>query len=662
LAEDEQRPSGGVGGEAAAEALALGAASRVKADRFLDEQTKVAEAQVVLLHLQAQDLRREDKLRHWSLRVHHVSDVLKLSFELALAAIFSAVVLVIAGAVWSAAHEDGLVIEAFSVPPDLANSGLTGQAVAAKLQDKLSAMQAATGSARPAESYSNNWGNDIKVEIPDTGVSIGEMYRYLVDRFGHQTHITGEIYHSKDGIAVTARSGGDSGATVSGAEADIDALMQQAAEKVYARTQPYRYAVYAVETQNTNGGREKARAILEGLVESGSLSERVWGHAGLAALAYTMDPRLALIEQQKSLALDPSFALAWGNNASDDALLGHDEKEIDDIKPAIALLEAGKSEMNERAARIVLPVDKAILEDAIGDFGASLQDSEEAQTLPDFYGNVEELRELSIVTLAQLHRTGEMRRAWRDLPPADRGSTIGGQLDMVAGRLNAKTAADYWSGDWSAVVAEYPAAERTERQFTTVPGYSALFVDVSLKSQIWPYAARALAETGDPKAAHALIDRTPLDCYVCLRNRADIDAVEKNWRGADYWFARAVQAGPSVPMGYYDWGRALLMKGDTDGAIAKFQIANQKGPHFADPLEMWGEALVAHNRSDLALAKFEEADKYAPHWGRLHLKWGEALHWSGDKDGAKKQFAVASGLDLSPAEKSELATEESRRG
>ncbi|MEI9932473.1 MAG: hypothetical protein WDM89_18530 [Rhizomicrobium sp.] len=39
--------------------------------------------------------------------------------------------------------------------------------------------------------------------------------------------------------------------------------------------------------------------------------------------------------------------------------------------------------------------------------------------LPDFYGSVEGMRQLSIVTLAQLHRTGDMRRAWRDLPPVN---------------------------------------------------------------------------------------------------------------------------------------------------------------------------------------------------------------------------------------------------
>jgi tetratricopeptide (TPR) repeat protein len=69
---------------------------------------------------------------------------------------------------------------------------------------------------------------------------------------------------------------------------------------------------------------------------------------------------------------------------------------------------------------------------------------------------------------------------------------------------------------------------------------------------------------------------------------------------------------------------------------------------------MWGEALIARNRSDLALAKFEEANKDAPNWGRLHLKWGEALWWSGGHDAAKKQFAIAAGLDLTTAEKSEL--------
>jgi hypothetical protein len=55
------------------------------------------------------------------------------------------------------------------------------------------------------------------------------------------------------------------------------------------------------------------------------------------------------------------------------------------------------------------------------------------------------------------------------------------------------------------------------------------------------------------------------------------------------------------------------------------------------------------------LAKFTEADKYAPNWGRLHLRWGEALRYAGHKDEAQKQFTLAATLDLSAADKSELA-------
>jgi Flp pilus assembly protein TadD len=80
-----------------------------------------------------------------------------------------------------------------------------------------------------------------------------------------------------------------------------------------------------------------------------------------------------------------------------------------------------------------------------------------------------------------------------------------------------------------------------------------------------------------------------------------------------------------------------------------------KGPHFADPLEGWGEALMAKNQSHLALEKFTEAEKYAPNWGRLHLKWGEALGFAGRKDEARAQYQKALTLDLTAADKAELA-------
>src|SRR5262249_49050297 len=127
-----------------------------------------------------------------------------------------------------------------------------------------------------------------------------------------------------------------------------------------------------------------------------------------------------------------------------------------------------------------------------------------------------------------------------------------------------------------------------------------------------------------------------------------------NYENAAKWFGLVVKNAPSFPFAATDWGAMLLHRGDYDGAITWFQQAHKIGTNFADPLEMWGEALMTKNRSDLALVKFSEANKHAPNWGRLHLEWGKALLWSGDKRGARKQFAIAAGLGMSARDKADL--------
>jgi tetratricopeptide (TPR) repeat protein len=206
-------------------------------------------------------------------------------------------------------------------------------------------------------------------------------------------------------------------------------------------------------------------------------------------------------------------------------------------------------------------------------------------------------------------------------------------------------------GDWRVAATDaraYAAALKAYRPL------SATLNSLEAKTLAVPLLAEALARSGDLVGAWTAIDETPGDCYACIRTRGVIAAAARERGRADYWFARAVAAAPSVPFAYADWGQALLARGKPDDAITQFTIANRKGPHFADPLEGWGEALMAKNQSHLALAKFAEAEKYAPNWGRLHLKWGEALVYAGKRDEAKAQFARAAQLDLTPSEKAEL--------
>ena len=259
------KPSGRA--DAAVHVALSGAGTSEEAREYLRKQNRLAELQIA-------DLEREDRLRHWSLRVHHISDVIKVMFEVTAALIALAVIVMIAAAIWSAAHDDSVVIDAFRVPADIAQRGMSGDVVANQLLDRLAQLQAQTDSSRAPGTYASDWGNEIKVEIPNTGVSIGEAYRYLAGWLGHQTHISGEVWRTENGIALTIRTNGNSSLEFEGRERDLGALLKRAAESVYGQTQPYRYAVYLT----THGRGAEEEKILRNLATDGPDSEKPWAY------------------------------------------------------------------------------------------------------------------------------------------------------------------------------------------------------------------------------------------------------------------------------------------------------------------------------------------------------------------------------------------------
>src|SRR5665213_1748111 len=111
MSEDREAAPVGAQGDPLAMHRAFAASDTAEARDYLRRQSEVAERQKRLLDLQIADLEREDKVRHQSLRIHHIGDLLKLGFELAAALVVFAIVVAIGAAVWNAAHDDGLVIE-----------------------------------------------------------------------------------------------------------------------------------------------------------------------------------------------------------------------------------------------------------------------------------------------------------------------------------------------------------------------------------------------------------------------------------------------------------------------------------------------------------------------------------------------------------------------
>jgi tetratricopeptide (TPR) repeat protein len=621
MAEEAEKPAPDV-----AQVMALAGASRDRADAFLD--------------LQMEEVRHENPYKLSHLRLRRFSDWAKAAFEFSAGLLALALAAGVAFLVWNAANSNDLVMDSFQVPPELAARGLSGAVVAAKLSDKITAMQVGTTSTRPPRSYANGLSDGLKLEIPETGVSLAELDRFLREKLSHDLHIGGEIVQTETGVSLTARVGADS-ATVPGAPAEMDALLQKLAEEIYHKTQPYRFAVW-LQTQNRN---EESLAVFKQLAAGGPPGERAWAYNGWAVSAVGPEndqERLTLL--RRGLALDPHHFLLVANIAATEFAMGRQEESLRDRRAAEALLAAhgrdyalpGRVDGTRHTYRALVLRLQGALQEAVRELRLGLAVAMARGGVVTTFTADSTQAEL----LARLHEVSAARAVLADRPPL---SANAGNIPTDVPSLTIALEEENWPAvltaekDFAAVVSVYPR----------LAGDKATLADVPI--------ALALAHLGRFAEAEARLKDSAGDCYPCLVARALVAALQGQAARADWWFAHAAAQGPSLPQAESEWGKVLLARGKPDDAIGRFTLANEKGPHFADPLEGWGEALMAQNQSHLALTKFKEAEKYAPNWGRLHLKWGEALVWAGKPDEARTQFARAAALDLTPSEKAELA-------
>lgn len=618
------------GGAPAALAIALGKAFRGKTGAIDRDVSDFLRKQSHLLDLQAEDLHEQRQLILSRLRLGRWKDRVSLTLQAVTAVLGLAVAFALGAMAWQARQDHGVTIAPFSVPPDLAARGLTGQVVAARVLDRLSELQNQTVSVRPASSYADNWGDDIKVEIPETGVSIGELNRYLRQWLGHEVRVSGEVVRTAAGLSVTARAGGEPGKTFAGAEADTDALIGQAAEAVYAQTQPYRYAVYLA----SHGRAAEGMARFEQLARRGSPEDQPWAYGGWsAALIQAGDPETAakvVVEgQRRGLALYDSGALNNRSIAENGLSTFQALPAAQQVLAEVRRTGRGFAGLSHDAA---LRNIQGIVAARLGDYSSmiSLWSGREKLVLEGGRdAQIDNLRARAMI------RSHDVTAGLAATPARVRNTALNINLIEAA----------YWLGDWPRLVA---VAEPILAEISARP------IGALSSRQAPAFLAIGYARLGRLGEAQALAAKTPLDCEPCVIARAWVAELAGDRAGADRWFAMTEREGPDSPFGDTEWGAALLARGDIEGAIAKLKSAHRKGPHFADPLELWGEALLRKGEYAGAIAKFRSADQYAPRWGRNHLMWGEALMLSGRYREARSQFEAASRLDLNRPDRAAL--------
>jgi hypothetical protein len=630
----------GAGVDPVAVALALGGASREEADAFLKDQRKVLLKQGALIDDQRHHLHEQFKHLHLSVWEKQLGVLLRVATAVVGIAVATAIGIV----VWKASRADGTLVDAFSVPPQFAQVGITGEVVADDLTSRIGAIRdiAVNNSISSSRDIRQDSAEDIKVEIPETGVSLGQAWRYLREWLGHEHHLSGNLRLIGEGkIALTAAVDGETAAAVSGASGDLDKLEQQVAEQVFARVDPTNIVLYLRSTRRGDealAAAERGAQLADGPVAR-SAAYALW--ADMFRLV-SGDMPLAAAHARLATEINPKLITGHRELMWASFLMGHDEEALrqaqlmrslreDDLP--LGLQGRGFAEM---VAEGVFERDAAL-----GDFAHPVSQYDCSSCVRVSGGPAE--------FAARAHDGAASRSLAAETAPISvQGVT---RMDIGIGTARVRYFSAAMVDDWPAAIASARAYAQIANAGDTVnPGLKT----ARLRTQVPPLLAYALARSGDIAGAQAVIDATPGDCYDCVRARGIVAALAGQPGRADYWFARAVESAPSIPFAYADWSQALMSRGDMDGAIAKFTVANQKGPHFADPLEMWGEALMAKNQSHLALAKFAEAEKYAPNWGRLHLKWGEALVYAGRRDEARAQYQKASTLDLTAADRAEL--------
>ena len=376
-----------------------------------------------------------------------------------------------------------------------------------------------------------------------------------------------------------------------GSATELAKLTVGAAEYVYSKSQPTRWAVYLSEVERY----DEAITFCRTAVASADPAERpgllnTWA---TTILSTGGSMREALALHRADVKLKPDFWVAHFNIQNDLMILGDEEgawRAGEDMRTAAGGRPGRAPETYYGNWDYLTWNLRALLDGWVADAEANAGLGTGTGAAGPAIADIE----------ARLHDPEAADLALKTTREDPHDPTIAALTQFVRGRLAAE------AGDAARAAIEMEAFGRAYANPAVSgnsPGYHC-------------WIAPAEEAAGHPDKADAVLKSagTFVDCY---RFHADILDGRGDWSGAQKAYAEAVALAPDLPAAYYSWGVALARHGDLASADAKLKNANQRGPHWADPLKAWGDVLVKQGNTKEALAKYDEALKYAPNWAAL---------------------------------------------
>lgn len=216
--------------------------------------------------------------------------------------------------------DTGFALQPFFVPKTMEENGMGGNIAALRLQDAIQTLKEEAASVKKDELQVGNSDAQAAMNVQVMGVevsltSIAYQLRHLLGK--PQKRITGEFVRNGDRLTLLLRMSGYPNASfeticTSGTETDAaQRLLQQAAEKVLERTDPYRMAVIHYRRKNYPEAINLVRLIIKDRP-----GERVWAYHAWGNILFEQG-RLeeAALKFQRATELDPEFSYAyqrWG--------------------------------------------------------------------------------------------------------------------------------------------------------------------------------------------------------------------------------------------------------------------------------------------------------------------------------------------------------------
>ena len=387
--------------------------------------------------------------------------------------------------------------------------------------------------------------------------------RYLRSWLGRRTASPTELREAGDGkIALTVALDGRT-PRLRWARGDLDKLEQQAAEHVFQIVDPSNYILYLFGTHRHADALPAIQHLIHLADSPGMLADgySLWGNwtrtvAGNLPLAMM---RLRMAAAIDAKALPPHMEMMFTSLD-----MGQDEIALHEARALADFRQEDQYAWREGKASPGSPGWRSASDAETGDFQRATSDRCEGMC---------SLIELLLDRAEYAARMHDVSRS-RVLIKTSMASVGVGADDADRARYFADAAAD----DWPSAVADARSdveAKSAERSPLS---------DITMRTNTLPLLAYALAQIGDFRQRMRRSTKRPAIVSPAKRRGETSMGSRRKWSSAAWWFARATRDAPSIPFAYTDWGAMLLAKGDLDGAIAKFRLANRERPAFCRPI------------------------------------------------------------------------------